>query len=180
MGRIIIKNKKVYISEISQKSGMALLYSVVISSIILSIALGVSNIAFREINFSTSMKEGNDAFYAADTAVECVLHLDSSVESQNPFTGTCVSNPLCPIRCNNTNFGIGWNAITDPDYVIFTMKMTGLGISGQSCAVATLRKPKTDPTLGSQITSIGYNIHDGSLNCNPVSTSVERMLEVNY
>ena len=67
------------------KNGFALLYSVVVSSIILAIALGVSNIAYKEIVFGTSAKDANDAFYAADTAAECTLYYDNSNLDTNFF-----------------------------------------------------------------------------------------------
>ncbi len=65
---MIIKNFK------KNNKGFVILFAVTISSIVLSIVLGVSNIAFREIKFGTSVKDTNEAFFAADTGIELALY----------------------------------------------------------------------------------------------------------
>src|SRR3989344_7795571 len=84
MKKITLKNKNItkegfapYRTQ-SSGSGFVILFAVMISSIILAIALGVSNIAFKEIKFSTSVKDTNDAFFAADTGLECALFNDKT------------------------------------------------------------------------------------------------------
>jgi len=56
--------------------GFVILFAVTLSSIILAIALGVSNVALKEIKFGTSAKDTNEAFFAADTGAEYVLNED--------------------------------------------------------------------------------------------------------
>lgn len=56
--------------------GVVILFAVTISSILLAIALGVLDIAFKEVKFGTSAKDSNNAFFAADSGIEKVLFLD--------------------------------------------------------------------------------------------------------
>ena len=62
----------------NNKKGFVILFAVTISSILLAIALGVANIALKEVAFSTSVRDTNDAFFSADTGIEYVLFNDKS------------------------------------------------------------------------------------------------------
>lgn len=59
-------------------SGFVLLFAVTLAALLLAIALGVTNIAFRELKFSTNARDTNDAFFAADTGIERALFLDKN------------------------------------------------------------------------------------------------------
>ena len=69
-----------------QKSGagFVMLFAITISAIILVIALGVVNIAFKEVRFSTDARDTNDAFFAADTGLETALFRDIVQNSYQP------------------------------------------------------------------------------------------------
>jgi len=152
------------------KNGFALLYSVVVSSIILAIALGVSNIAYKEIVFGTSAKDANDAFYAADTAAECTLYYDNSNLDTNFFGGG--SNP--------PQFYCGGNLINISPQLVTTFVVSRLGdpLNPTGCAIVTV--DKSNPLI-TKTTSVGYNNGGGILNsCTPNTTSVQRVLELNY
>ena len=60
------------------RSGFVMLFAVTLSAILLSIALGVTNIAFKELRFSTNARDTNDAFFAADTGIENALFKDKT------------------------------------------------------------------------------------------------------
>lgn len=72
-------------------SGFVILFAITISSIILSIALGVANISFREMRFSTSVKDSNNAFFAADTGLEYVLFNDKVPRGPYPQGQTTIN-----------------------------------------------------------------------------------------
>lgn len=82
MINIIIKNKNFikgpaqYRKRKLSGSGFVLLFAVTISAILLAIALGVAQVALKEVNFSTSAKDTNDAFFSADTGIEYALYED--------------------------------------------------------------------------------------------------------
>src|SRR3989344_7358348 len=129
----------------SSTTGFVILFAVTLSSILLAIALGVANIALKEVKFGTNARDTNNAFFAADTGIELALFNDKSSSSIYPAPGF-------------------WNFV-----------LSGLGSSGQGCAIVTVDKTVPPAT---KIISKGYN--DGGASCTQGSNSVERQLEVNY
>ena len=78
----------------SSSTGFVILFAVTISAIILAIALGITNVAFKEVRFSTDARDTNDAFFAADTGAERALFLDKG-------------NGCTPLECSFTISGLG-------------------------------------------------------------------------
>ena len=76
MNKKIFKYLNIEISRAEGSAGFVILFAVTISSILLAIALGVSNIALKEVKFGTDARETNNAFFAADSAVEYALFND--------------------------------------------------------------------------------------------------------
>src|SRR3989344_4229619 len=58
------------------RRGFTLLFAMIISSIVLSIGLGIFNIALKELVLSSAARESQFAFFAADTGTECALYWD--------------------------------------------------------------------------------------------------------
>ena len=172
----MIKNYKKFHKYFTTKKGFVLLFAVVVSSILLSVALGVSNIALKEILFSTSAKNANDAFYAADTAAECTLFYDSSSLVDNAFIG---NNPPAVTYCDNRAFTFTEKSLPDPGFdSTFVFNIVNLGNSGKSCAIVTISK--MDDNSSTKVTSIGYNNSETPNSCVPTTTSVQRVIEINY
>lgn len=68
--------QKLKIKKLKHKqSGYAILYTVVIISIIMTIATGLSNSVNKELILSSVAKDSQAAFYEADMATECALLL---------------------------------------------------------------------------------------------------------
>lgn len=65
----IIKRKK-------NKKGFALLFSVLISSLLLTVGLSIFSIALKELAISTATRQSIHAFYAADSGREYTLYRD--------------------------------------------------------------------------------------------------------
>lgn len=153
--------------------GFAILFSVTLSAIILGIALGVTNIALKEIKFSTSAKSTNEAFFAADTAMECALINDKSTSDIFTVSGGA------QITCNNTPITL------DGSYPFWTFTMLGLGTTGDNCAKVSVFKdepfPPADPPepVITTIISKGYDKDDGSCNSSDPNL-VEREIEITY
>ena len=153
------------------RSGFALLFAVTLSAIVLSIALGVANVALKEVKFGTSAKATSEAFYAADTGIECALFNDKS-ETPGFFDGAnkifCLNDYL-PLD----NPSSPWGFI-----------LTSLGEEGRSCAKVVVTKyldPVDGITPRTTINSKGYDVGTGyPSSCDPVSNSVEREVETNY
>jgi len=150
------------------KEGFVLLFVVVISSIILAITLSIANISLKEIKFSTSTKDTNDAFFAADTGAECALYYDKSTInrfiSPNPGgTITCANTTITPTFSGNAST---WS---------YNFTVTNLGNLTQGCAKVVVNKTNLPTT---QIISKGYN--NGGASCVSNSSTVERQLELSY
>lgn len=148
----------------SSRSGFVILFAVMLSSIILAITLGVSNISIKEINFSTSAKNANDAFFAADTGVECALFYDKTGPN-NAFTSG--SGIPIPMNCAGNDITLSLNED------IWSFSVANLGSSGNACANVTLKRNINTSATATKIISKGYN------NCT-LNNKVERELEVTY
>ena len=150
-----------------KNGGFVLLFSVMLSSIIFAVSLGVANIALKEIKFGTSTIDTNNAFLAADMGAECALFNDRSDANsfvQNGGTGK--------VQCLNPS-GIALSGT----FPVWSFIMSGLGYEERGCAKITL--DKTNSLI--KLVSKGYNV-GGEIPglCAPGPNSVERVLELNY
>lgn len=154
------------IKKNKENRAFVILYAVTLAAIVLSIALGVANIALREIKFGTSARDANDAFFAADTGIECALFYDRSEDADNAFIGTASMN--CAGSSTIT-------PIEDPPSY-WTFVIPGLGTNGQGCSKVTVDKRVLPDT---SVVAKGYNI--GNVSCDSSNpNSVERQLEIFY
>lgn len=77
--------------------GVTLLVAVILSSVVLSVALALLDVAYKQQLLSSTSKQSQYAFYAADSAMECALYFD---QKQNAFDFTDPL-PSNSIVCNN-------------------------------------------------------------------------------
>jgi Tfp pilus assembly protein PilX len=177
------KNKKinnVSFKRLSQKKGIALIFSIFLSTIFLTIALGTLNIAVKELNFSSSAKDTNNAFYAADSGIECALLNDKT--GSTTFTQETEARIFC--------FGAGeiqinYSVSINSDSQDFNFFITNLGSDGRSCVKVNVFKTldtTIDPSevLSTKITARGYNVGDYECSSSDINNRVERVIEVNY
>jgi hypothetical protein len=136
------------------RSGFVILFAVTLSAILLAIALGVANIAFKEAKFGTSAKDTNNAFLAADTGAESALFNNKS--SNNLYVPSPGTDQI-------------WN-----------FPVSGLGSGSLSCATVSVEKNNTNPpSMLTTIISKGYNIGDATCSSsNP--DRIERELKITY
>ena len=151
--------------NIKKNKGFVILFAVTLSAIILAIALSVASIAEQEIKFGTSAKDTNEAFFAADTGIECALVNDKSV-------GSVFVHSVSPsLTCNNTIV-----TATENPSLFWSFTLSGLGSAGTTCTKVTIDKT-TPPTT--TIIANGYNFGDAG--CNSSSPNrVERELKTSY
>lgn len=160
--------------------GFVILFAVTISAILLAIALGVSNIALKQVNFSTSAKNTNDAFFAADTGAECALYYDRSTPPPpNRFVWPDSSG--VSITCANATFTpslIGGSTSTAWSYS-FNVLNLGSSTPPQGCAKVVISKDNSSGTTLTTIDSKGYNMGDSY--CASTNTNrTEREIQLNY
>ena len=64
-----------------RNTGFILLFSLLISSILLATGLGISRLMVRQINLASLSRESQIAFFAADSGLECALHWDKLTDA---------------------------------------------------------------------------------------------------
>ncbi len=77
--------------------GYILLFSVILTSILLSIVIGIITMTMRQRIFTQQVNQSTRSFYAADTGLECLIALDTrgdfgtvpDTPVTNPVTASC-------------------------------------------------------------------------------------------
>jgi len=103
----------------SSEQGIAIVLSIFVLSAILAIAMGISTLLLREVQFIKTAGFSIPAFFAADTGVEKILMLRNSPQA---FT-ECTSAVSPCILGNGANFWItvvdsGEGGCTAPNFCI--------------------------------------------------------------
>ncbi len=171
--------KKNTLSNFLQKNnlqkGFVILFTILISAIVLMIGLGIFSIATRETILSGTAREAQYAFYAADAGVECALYAESI--PGGPFT------PLghgTPFSCGTAgSISVAGTGTSELDPFIFHVLM-GTG-QAQTCAkVSVFDFSTSSGHPARRVISQGYNVcnPDGTPAANPIL--VERDLDTMY
>lgn len=143
-----------------KNKGFTLFVAMVVAGTLLLIAAGIVSLAVRQALISTSGRDSQQAFYAADAGVECALFWDV----QNPSgTSAFATSTGSTISCNNQSMPVGGSATST-----FTFDFSPDPV----CVIVTVNKGLSGTT---RIESKGYNT------CSLLSSRrVERALRVTY
>lgn len=160
-------------------NGFVILFTILISSIIMVIGLGIFSIALRESILSGSAREAQYAFYAADAGVECALYGQTiTPDTSNPFFGSGNS-----FECGATNGSP--NTVTSigpaPMFTFDVMVDRTIGTCAHVTVMDGAASPLGNPTR--RILSQGYNLCDPNTSkpVNPPDPRlVERDLDTSY
>lgn len=149
------------------QSGFAMLFTVLIISIILSLAIGISSITFKQNLLSSIAKDSQAAFFAADSGIECGLLYD--LRPENWFARGLNSGAVHThyLNCDPMLFVID-HAASSESYIVFRENQ-----SNDNLPCRTIVLNKTDPVV-SKVQVRGYNI------CKQTPRQVERALEARY
>ncbi len=130
----------------SESRGFTLLLAVLVSSILLSIGFAIFNILSKEVILSSSGRESQFAFYAADAGIECALYADTALDAfATSSTITEITCGALPSTLTRTDDGT--------DFVTTFTFTSGTGNSAQCVdVVVTRRNPKR-----TVIESYGHN-----------------------
>jgi hypothetical protein len=151
-----------HLTKSTTRSGFAMLFTVLVMTLILSMALGISNITFKQTVLSSLAKDSQIAFYQADAGIECALYYDLNVTTHS-FNGI---NPIPPqIRCGNVM--LGYSGLSEANYYVYT------SAAGAGPCIASVSVDKRDPTVVI-VQARGNNV------CQTNPRQVERALEVTY
>lgn len=79
--------------EVVRPRGFTLLIAVILASVLLTVGIALLDIAYKQVILSSSAKQSQYAFYAADAALECALYYDQRFDAfnTNPDNITSIS-----------------------------------------------------------------------------------------
>jgi Tfp pilus assembly protein PilX len=140
------------------KAGFAMLFTVLVISIILTIALGISDTTYKQTILSSLAANSQVAFYQADSGVECGMYYETQKglfskgttvnTTDNPTGGTAPAQIICG---NTTMYLNVQNSYTDylvyEDDADFNSNVPCYGITFDQA---------TDPTM-TTVSSHGYS-----------------------
>lgn len=142
--------------------GFTLFIAVLLGSLMLAIGFSIFNLAFKELLLSSSSRDSQVAFYAADTGLECALYYD---QDQGAFQTT--QGAGVPINCAGLNVVAAKTSASDPHTWSFTLDTAGL------CTFVEVQKSVANNRT--TIRAFGYNTCD-----NTDERRTERGLRVTY
>ena len=143
-----------------RKQGSVLILALIMASILLSVGMGISNIALKEIKLSSIGDESGKAFYMADTAAECALYWDLA---EGAFS---ITSPPASVNCVGDDHPV----VFDAPFSRFTFDVQLT--ESDSCAHVRVEKPSEVTT----VTALGENTGCGSAS----ARTVQRGFEVKY
>jgi hypothetical protein len=152
----------------ASKKGFALLFTVLVISIILAIGLGISDVTYKQTILSSLARNSQLAFYQADSGVECGMYFD--VQGGIFPRGTTAADAASKdptIYCGDNTLTFT-PASSHDDYFVYT-EQTPNGTD--PCYSVTF--DKTDPVHNS-VSSRGLST------CINTAQQVERALNVTY
>lgn len=139
-----------------KNKGFSLLFTILFIAAALSVSLGISGLVLGRIGLSGIGRDSQLAFYAADSAAECVIYWDIYWDSGTKFSTSSPST----ITCAGQSRSVGGGPVSS----------FSLDFDNGSCATVDVDKTDSDLTM---VTSIGRSPCDGL-------KRVERGLEVRY
>lgn len=190
------------IKKVKKNKGFVILFSMLISSLILLISAGIFNIVQKEVILSSYARESQRAFYSADSALECALYSDIvgvrlDGPDSTPRTPFTISPNGAESHQNNPEYMCGGEEISS--YHLRESGGTALyeipyvfryensfNISDESCAYVLIEKElKGDPdpipnVTEIRITAVGFNVCDGNIPDFDDPTLLERRLSLTY
>lgn len=138
----------------SLQSGYALLTAIILTATLVLVAYAVANIALRQLTLTTTNVESHNAFYVADSGLECAMFWDIKNPSNPTRSAFDPSAPIASVTCGG---------------VMNTVTFSGSG-GGTSVNVA-LGKTATQQSTYDGITGAG-NAIDNNTNGNYPSGSI--------
>lgn len=147
------------------QKGFVALFTVLIVSVVLAMAIGIASLSLKEIVLSSSASEGSKAFYAADSGIECALYFEKISPPGGLFNNLeCNGNlPIDPL-----------NAISTVEAYTFSI---AFGENNELCADISVERGFTGLSYTTIIESKGSNV---TCDDDDNSKKVERSIRVTY
>jgi len=168
----------------NREKGFAMLFAVLTSSVLLSIGLSIFNLTIKELALSSSGRESQAAFYAADSGVECALYGDI----KGSYFATSSDSASTPsFQCAGQTIVVSEARTSSAATTTFSfapVEATATLLNGP-CVLVTVAKHNVSGQDYTDIISRGYNVGyaaNGTSNecVADDSLKVERALRINY
>ena len=163
-------NTKIFSQKNNTERGFAMLFTVMLVGIILAIAIGISEITFKQTILSNLASDSQISFYQADTGLECGMLYD-----YKPIGGILAGTQS--IDCGGTILAIDRTFVSPQNEgVQYRFIPDGFGEKTEGCYTVTfIRNYPIQSGSVNAIEARGYNT------CNQKSPrQVERALRVLY
>ena len=173
----------------SKIGGYAMLFAVVVTSIVTMIAMAMSNSAFKQIVLSSIVYDSQVAFYQAEMGAECALYMDKTYDPAQSYPLNAIAGFDCGRDANGNDYHL---VPTGTGHSVYRPGPAPLGnreedhyyvdpsIAGQSvpCFEYALYRNQLDVPPGAIVTQIDVN---GYNSCNLGSLrTVQRTVQVTY
>lgn len=97
MKKFFKKNETVETEQPSKsKKGFAMLFTVLVVSLMLAIGLGIADLTFKQTVLSSLARDSQAAFYQADSGVECGLYYTENGPGGGKFSSSLPAAPNNP------------------------------------------------------------------------------------
>ena len=150
----------------NKQNGYALLFVMVIITIISAVTAGLANTALKEAIISSVARDSQSAFYASDTATECALYFHYNYATIVP---SLVNSKW---SCGKTQAGGTYDLTFSGGVNNYSLVSSSASTTNEPCFNITSTTTSSAGIDTTVITSKGYNI------CNTSnSRSVERAIK---
>lgn len=169
------------VSARSGEAGFALLIAVIFMTVMLTFGLALGSLGYKQQTLASAAVQSHYAFYAADSALECVLHADQQ-QGAFDYESNCDGTPNISVSC------AGQIATPTPEASCSGNPEDRLEAtlrfeldSDTRCAEVTMYKPPPDSGDLTFIFSEGYNVACSKLDAIGLNTRfVSRGIYTHY
>ncbi len=125
-----------------KQEGVALLFVVLLTSVLLLVAIGITTTSYKQIVFSLEAHDSDRAFFAADTGIECGLYLDKQGQFGGSGTDPSCNGPII--------------SISSASAPIYTFRVANF----EQCVEVTVDKAyMVGSVSNTKISAVGYNVN---------------------
>lgn len=155
--------KKLKINN-KNSGGYAIMFSVIMISVISTITIGILNSTYKQLILSSLAKDSQTAFYESDIATDCALYADIVQNKNQPFENGQ------SWKCGNLELEV--KNVSTLGYELWASDPSS---SSPCFNISVSKTDKGDGTYLTEIKAKGYNI------CNKENKRiVEREIQINY
>lgn len=158
-----------------EQAGFAMLFTVLLVSLILSIAISISNLTLKQAVLSNLAKDSGIAFYQADAGVECGMFQDAGLGNfpiGTTYNSGTSTDAIASFQCGDQTMVLDPEVVPTTDF--FQYKISGANPAKPCFSIIFDKTHVYDTPSYSMVKSSGSNV------CASSPRKVERALQVTY